>query len=108
MPVIWNDEGLHINIFGDTDSQMIKLIWDHKLGVLQEKYPGSRIALLEDSGKPCGILIRIAVLPMSNLIKLGPRKKKEYAEFIYDAEHNFMHVIDEILADLKNMGKLLG
>ncbi|MCG6536665.1 MAG: hypothetical protein L7F78_18650, partial [Syntrophales bacterium LBB04] len=106
LPVIWNDDGLHLNVFGDADSELVKLIWENKLDDLQKAYPEPLIKLLEDSGKPYGISIRIADLPMSNLIKLGPRKKKEHAEFIFDAEHNFMHVIDDILDDLKDTGKL--
>jgi hypothetical protein len=106
LPVTWNDEGLHLNVFGDYDSKLVKLIWDHKLGAFKEKYPEAKIVLLEESGRPYGISIRILDLSMSNLIKLGPRKKKEYAKFTYDAEHNFFHFMDDVITDLKNMGKL--
>jgi hypothetical protein len=32
LPVIWNDDGLHINLTGDPDSELIKMIWKNKLG----------------------------------------------------------------------------
>lgn len=106
LPVIWTDDGLHLNLTCDPDSELIKIIWKNKLGELKKAYPEAKIELLEDSGKPYGISIRILDIPMNNLIKMGPRKKVEYAEFISDAEHAFMHFIDDILVNLKDKGKL--
>jgi hypothetical protein len=106
LPVIWNDDGLHLNITGDPDSELIKLIWKNKLGAIKKEYPEAEIKLMEASGTPYGISVRISDIPMSSLIKMGPKKKKDYAEFIRDAEHSFMHFVDSILADLRDMGKL--
>jgi len=106
LPIIWNDDGLHINLTGDPDSKLIKLIWENKLGELKKEYPEAKIGLLEDSGTPYGISIRISDLPMNSLIKMEPRKKMAYAEFVRDAEHSFMHFIDNILVNLRDMGKL--
>ena len=107
LPVIWNDDGLHINLTGDPDSELIKMIWENKLGELKKEYTDAKIELLKYSGTPYGISIRILDIPMSRLIKMGPRKKMEYAEFARDAEHKFLHFIDNILVDLRDMGKLL-
>ena len=106
LPVIWNDDGLHLNLMGDPDSELVKLVWKYKLGELKKGYPDAKIELMEDSGKPYGISIRISDVPMSSLIKMGPRKKMEYAELIFNAEHDFMHFMDNILVALRDMGKL--
>ncbi|RPH51666.1 MAG: hypothetical protein EHM85_05850 [Desulfobacteraceae bacterium] len=107
LPVIWNDDGLHLNLTGDPNSELIKLIWENKLGAIKKEYPEAKIKLMEAPGTPYGISIRISDLPMNSLIKMGPKKKNHYAEFIRDAEHSFMHFIDNILIDLKNMGKFI-
>ena len=106
LPVIWNDDGLYLNITGDPDSELIKLIWKNKLDAIKKEYPEAKIEL-NDSGTPYGISIRISDIPMSSLIKMGPKNKMYYAEFIRDAEHGFMHFVDNILVDLKDMGKLI-
>lgn len=31
LPIIWSDEGLYLNIFGEADSKLVKLIWDNRL-----------------------------------------------------------------------------
>ncbi|MFO7666927.1 MAG: hypothetical protein R6V76_09940 [Desulfobacterales bacterium] len=106
LPVIWNDNGLYLNISGDPDSELIKLIWENKLGAIKKEYPEAKIELKE-SGTPYGISIRISDVPMSNLIKMGPKKKLYYAEFILDAEHSFMHFVDKIMVELRDMGMLI-
>ena len=103
LPMMWNDDGLHITLSGDPDSYLIKPIWEHELEKLRQEYPDAKIELLKDSGIPYGISIRILELPMSSLIKMGPRKKTEYGKFVHDAEHNFLHFIDDILVDLRDM-----
>ena len=104
-PVIWDDDGLHINLIGDPDSELIKLIWDNKLDDFKNAYPDATIKLMEDSGKPYGISTRILDLPMKNLIKMGPNKKMECGEFINGAEHKFAHFIDNVLVELRDQGK---
>jgi len=103
---IWNDDGLHINLVGDQDSELIKLIWENNLDDFKKGYPDVKVELMEKSGTPYGISTRILNLPMKNLIKMGPRKKMFYGDFVYEAEHVFSEFIDGIIVDLKNMGKI--
>jgi len=104
--VIWNDDGLHINLTRDPDSELIKLIWENNLDDFKKSYPDAKVKLMEKSGTPYGISTRILNLPMKNLIKMGPRKKMWCGGFVYETEHVFADFIGCIIIDLKNMGKI--
>ncbi len=102
----WNDDGLYINLTGNSDSALIRLIWETKLDDFKKGYPSAKIELMEAFGKPYGISMRILDIPMKNLIKMGPERKMQYGKFVHEAGHNFLHFIDAVLCDLKNMGKI--